>query len=237
LAEKSAVLSVYSQGRTLGRSGFSQGEVSGFWFLNTVNSSLPTLRHLLRLGSVHPEELFAAMLRLAGSLCTFGLDSKPDSLPLYDHDRLTEKFEELENHIQTHLEFVIPTNCVTIPLKAYGDYFHAGAVQDERCLGTSRWILSVRASLGEADLISRAPKLIKVCSAMHIKKLVEKALPGLVLAHISSPPTAISPKISNQYFSITKTGPCWDHIVSSRQVGVYVPREIPGLQIEILVVL
>ena len=237
MAEKSQALSVFGQGRSPGRSGFSQGEVSGFWFLNTVNSNLPTLRHLLRLGSVHPEELYAAMLRLAGALCTFGIDSKADSLPLYDHDHLTERFEELEKHIQTHLEFVIPTNCVTIPLKSYGDYFHAGAVQDERCLGNSRWILSVRASLGEADLISRAPKLIKVCSAMHIKKLVEKALPGLVLTHVSSPPTAISPKIGTQYFSITKTGPCWDHIASSKQIGVYAPREIPGVHIEILVVL
>jgi type VI secretion system protein ImpJ len=40
-----------------------------------------------------------------------------------------------------------------------------------------------------------------------------------------------------QYFGVSKAGPCWDHIVQSRQVGVYVPGELPVPELELLVIL
>ena len=62
---------------------FSQQEVATFWFLHAVNSSLVMLRNLCFSKRGHPEEVFAELSRLAGALCTFGLDShagKPSAL-------------------------------------------------------------------------------------------------------------------------------------------------------------
>ena len=36
----------------------------------------------------------------------------------------------------------------------------------------------------QADLISKAPLLLKVCSANHIEHLVKQALPGMQLTHV-----------------------------------------------------
>jgi type VI secretion system protein ImpJ len=108
---------------------------------------------------------------------------------------------------------------------------------DTRCFGRSQWILSIRAEVGEADLISRSPQLIKICSNEFVPKLVQRAMPGLALTHLPVPPPAISPKVENQYFSIGKAGPCWDHIVQTKAVGVYIPGEIAQPEIEILVIL
>lgn len=217
--------------------GFSQQEVASFWFLHCVNSGLAMLRNLCYCKRGHPEEVFVELSRMAGALCTFGLDSHPGKLPLYDHDHLDDCFTELDQHIRFHLETLIPTNCVTIPLERTEDYMYAGEVADQRCLGRSRWIFSVRSAIGEADLISLTPKLVKICSEEFTGKLVRRALPGLTLTHMPAPPSAVSPKVEHQYFGIAKTGPCWEHIMQTKRVGVYVPGEIPAPEIGVHVVL
>jgi type VI secretion system protein ImpJ len=40
-----------------------------------------------------------------------------------------------------------------------------------------------------------------------------------------------------QYFGISRTGNSWEHIVQTRKIGVYVPDDLPGAEIELLVVL
>ena len=136
------------------RSDFSTREIASFWLLHAVNSALAPLRHLLIAKRGHPEELFVELSRLAGALCTFSLDSQPRDLPVYDHQNLTDCFNQLDQHIRAHLETVLPTNCITIPLAAAGDCFYEGKVTDPRCLGNSRWVLAIRAGMPEADLMT-----------------------------------------------------------------------------------
>jgi type VI secretion system protein ImpJ len=177
------------------------------------------------------------MARLGGALCTFALDAHPRTLPVYDHSRLDSTFEELDRHIRFHLETIVPTNVISIPLQKTADYFYEGQVTDQRCLQKSRWIFAIQANVGEVSLISDTPRLAKVCSKLFVPELVKRALPGLGLTHMPVPPAAISARVDTQYFSVTKAGPCWEHIVQTRQVGVYVPGELPDPGIELLVVL
>ena len=218
-------------------SGFSAEGIANAWFLHCINSSLAPLRHLCISKRAHPEELFVEMSRLAGALCTFSLDSHPSTLPLYDHLNLAECFEALDKHIRTHLELIVPSNCVEISLGKGAPYFWEGKILDERTLNRSRWIFGIRSKIGEADLIERTPRLVKVCSRAFVPKLVERALPGLKLTQIPVPPSSLSPKIEYQYFAIDKSGPCWEHMVRSREVGIYVPGELPDPQIELAVIL
>jgi type VI secretion system protein ImpJ len=87
------------------------------------------------------------------------------------------------------------------------------------------------------DIIGRTPQLVKVCSSSFVAQLVRRALPGLALTHMPTPPPAVSARVDFQYFSISKGGPCWDHIVQTRQVGVYVPGDLPEVELALLVVL
>lgn len=217
--------------------GFSAQGISNAWFLHCVNSSLGPLRHLCFSKSAHPEELYREMLRLAGALCTFGLDSHPGSLPLYNHLKLADCFETLDHHIRTHLELVVPSNFVEIALNKVAAYVWEGTIKDERALSRSRWIFGINAKVGESEIITATPRLVKVCSREFLPKLVSRALPGLAMKHLPVAPPAISPKVDMQYFSIDKAGPCWDHIVATRLLGVYVPGELPDPKIELLVVL
>ena len=238
LEEKSSSVA-QSQQRIAGKfqAGMSAGQVAQFWLLHAINSSLTPLRHALRTKHGHPEDVYREMLRLGGALCTFALDSHPRSLPAYDHDHLDQCFEALDDHIRRHLEIVAPSQAVLIPLVRGEHYFYNGMVKDERCLARSRWILGIQSSTGEAELISKTPQLVKVCSAKFVPELVKRALPGLALTHLSVPPTAISARVDMQYFAISKAGPCWEHIAQSKHVGVYVPGELPNPEMELTVLL
>jgi len=238
LEEKSAVVSQEQQSSgDKFQAGMSARHVSQFWFLHAINSSLTPLRHLLLTKHGHPEELFCEMSRLAGALCTFGMDVHPGSLPPYDHRDPGPSFRLLDEHIRRLLEVVVPSLAITIALQPAERYFYEGDVKDQRCFGRSRWILGIDAKVGEADLISRTMQYVKVCSAKFVPELVKRALPGLTLSHMQVPPTALSAKVDHQYFVISRSGPCWEHIMQSRRVGVYVPGELPAPELELVVLL
>jgi type VI secretion system protein ImpJ len=237
LDEKSATLAPSRRGASRFQAGFSSGEVASFWFVHTVNSNLTVLRHLCKTERGHPEQVYAEMSRLGGALCTFGMGSHPETLPAYDHLNLDKCFHALDEHIRRHLEFVVPTNCIVIPLEPAGRYICEGEISDQRCLDRARWILAMQSNVGEADLISRAPRQVKICSAELLPELVKTALPGLGLTHLPVPPSAIAPKVDFQYFGISRTGSCWEHIVQTRKVGVYVPGDFPNTKLELLIIL
>jgi len=237
LEEKSAVITQEQQSGEKFQTGMSARQVAQFWFLHAINSSLTPLRHILMAKHRHPEELFREMSRLAGALCTFSLDSNPRSLPAYDHYDPGPGFTALEEHILRHLEIMVPAQAVVIPLNATARYFYEGEIRDQRCLGPSRWMIGIRSPVGEADLIAKTLQLVKVCSAQFVPELVKRALPGLALSHMQVPPASVSARVDSQYFVITRSGPCWEHIMRTRSVGVYVPGELPSPQIELIVLL
>ena len=237
LEEKSAVVTAEQQTSGTFQTGMSARQVAQFWFLHAINSSLTPLRHILLAKHRHPEEMFREMSRLAGALCTFSLDSSPRSLPAYDHYDPGPGFTYLEDHIVRHLEIIVPSQAVVIPLKAAARYFYEGEIRDQRCLGRSRWILGLRSPVGEADVISKTLQLVKVCSQQFVSELVKRALPGLTLTHMQVPPSAISAKVDSQYVVVSRSGPCWEHIMRTRNVGVYVPGDLPSPEIELIVLL
>jgi type VI secretion system protein ImpJ len=237
LQEKSTALSAAARGQGRRHSGLSAQQVATFWFLHSINSALAPLRHLCFSKHGHPVELFTELLRLGGALCTFGLESHPRDLPLYNHLRLEGCFEALDDHIRRHLELLVPSNCIAIELQSVSNYFYEADITDERCFGRSRWIFAIQAEMGEAELITQTPKLAKICSSKFVPELVRRALPGMKLTHLPSPPSAVSPTVLNQYFAVDKGGPCWEHLLQTKRVGVYVPGEFPRPQLELLVVL
>jgi len=237
MEEKSRMLSGEIQSGSRFQQSMSGREIATFWFLHAIHTAIPAFRHIFRVRRGHPELLYQEMARLAGALCTFGTDTHPRQLPLYDHNQPEFAFHGLDEHIRLHLEYVVPSNVIHLKFRPTQPNFWSAEVPDDRCFSRSRWIFGIQSKLGEADLIRRTDQLVKVCSEKFVPELVRRALPGLPMKHLSVPPAAVRQKVEAQYFSLTKTGPCWDHLVQTKVVGVYVPSEIPDPEIEIQVIL
>jgi len=215
---------------------YSSREVFGFWLSHAIHSALPGLRHHQETRTAHPEVLYREMARLAGALCTFTSASHPRDLPTYDHRDLEATFGGLDRHIRRNLEVVLPTGAVRIALSPMQPYFHSGVVQDRRCLAPgAEWYLAVRPESTDPQLPARVPKVVKICSAKHVVRLVREAYPGLELKPVSSPPSALSPRVGTRYFRLDRTEPCWTSITESGEVGVYVPSAVEAAEFEIVV--
>lgn len=235
-AEKSTTIArpVEAPGRL--QSGTLPMDIGNYWFLHALHSSIPVLRHLAHHRHAHPSECFLELSRLAGALCTFALDSDPSELPSYDHVNPGPSFRALFAHIYRHLEIVVPTNTVALNFRADGPYLYRAQVQDERCLRHARWILGIRSTLGESELLRLVPRLVKVCSSRFVQELVKRALPGMTLTHLPVLPAALHAVADMQYFAIDIAGPCWEHILKSRTVGVYIPGEISDPEFTLTVI-
>ena len=216
---------------------YAPREIAGFWFLHALNSTLPALMHYARTGNAHPEQFFLQLSQLAGALCTFSLASHPRELPAYDHDSPEGCFRGLERHIRKHLDVILPANAVTLQLQPTEPGFYTAAVEDPRCFEQgARWYLGVQSSASASEVISRTPKLVKVCSAKIIAWLAQKAHAGLGIEHVPVPPPELSPRVGSQYFAIQRTEPCWKSIVETREVGLYAPAALADPSFEIKVV-
>lgn len=215
--------------------GRGDEELGSRWMAYAINENLATLLHFYRSPQAHPSELFAVLLKLAGSLCTFSLTTHPRDLPSYDHDSPADGFRTLVRRIREMLDVAAPANTVSIPLKPEEESFYAGRVDDPRLTGRAKWFLGVRSRVGPGELAGRVPRLVNVCSSKHIRRLVREALPGLPLSHVISPPPGLSPRPDTAYFSIAQAGPCWSSIVDTREVGIYAPASIPDVALELII--
>ena len=216
---------------------FTAADIANFWLLYTVNSAFPVLRHLFETRGGHPERLYSAMLSLAGALTTFSTNIHPRDLPPYDHDDLGACFTDLDEKLRTLLETVVPTNFISLPLKLVQPSIYATALDNDKYLTNTKMYLAVSAEAPQADIVNRAPQLVKVCSAAHIEHLVRQALPGVPLTYVASPPGAIPIKLNYQYFSLSQSGVAWEAVQRARNLAAYVPGDLPNPQLELIILL
>jgi type VI secretion system protein ImpJ len=237
LAAKSSQLSGSRRQKNLSLADFGSADIANFWLLYTINSRFAILQHILETRGGHPEHLYAELLGLAGSLTTFSGTIHPRDLPRYDHENLAECFGTLDEKLRLLLETVVPTNFVSLKLKLVQPSIHATSLSDDKYFKDTRMYLAVNANMNEAELIGKAPYLLKVCSATHIDHLVTQALPGVTLTHTPRPPAEIPVKLNYQYFSLNQSGVAWEAVTRARNLAAYVPGDFPAPQLELLVLL
>jgi type VI secretion system protein ImpJ len=216
---------------------FTASDIANFWLLYTVNSHIPVLSHLLQGQRCHPEELFSALTALGASLTTFSTTVRPRDLPLYDHLNLSKVFTDLEEKLRLLLETVVPTNVVSLPLKQVKNTIYATAIEQDKYLTNTRMYLAFSADTSEESIIRKVPQLVKVCSASQIEQLINMALPGITLSHVSVPPSAIPVKMKYQYFSLNQAGAAWETVIRSRNFAAHVPGELLNPQMELIILL
>ena len=239
LSGKSDELSAGRRQRNENLADFSETDAANFWLLYTVNSHFPLFSHFYEEKACHPEELFSAMISLAGSLTTFSPKLRPRDLPTYAHDSLGPVFAQLDEALRSMLEAVVPTNVVSLPLELVKNGVYATAIDQDRYLDNTLMYLAVSAEAGEATIIQKVPQLVKVGSKSQVDSMVNQALSGVRLTHAPKPPTEILAKLrlKYQYFSLNQSGTAWESIRKSRNLAAFVPSDLPNPKLELLILL
>jgi type VI secretion system protein ImpJ len=237
LAARSGAIAGRRRQRNQSLADFTSADIASFWLLYSINTALPVIRHLFETRRGHPDKLFTAVVGLAGALTTFSPDIHSRDLPVYNHDNLGECFTALDEILRRLLDSVIPVNFVALPLRPVRNAIHAASLDDDKYLRSTQVYLAIRAETPPAEIIARAPQLVKVCSANQIEHLIKQALPGVSLTHVPLPPRAIPVKLDYQYFSISQGGAAWEAVIRARTIAAYVPADLPHPQLELIILL
>src|ERR1041385_9174902 len=165
LGTKSAELSGKLRSRKPGLADFTMGEAANFWFLHTVNASIPALNHFAHQPRVHPERIYLALARLAGELYTFSKEGQPGQIPLYDHADLSGCFRALEERILFLMETIIPTRCFPVTLEKARerrpDQLFAGRIPDD-LMEAAQFYLAVKADIPDERIIEEVQRKVRV---------------------------------------------------------------------------
>lgn len=181
LGAKSTSLAARRRERADQIADYAVSDVSLFWLLHSVNSAWPELAHLCNAPDQHPDHLYRALSRLAGSLLTFSTTETLQSIPAYDHVSPGPVFAALETLIRTLLDTVIPSRVVPVALERVRPTMWLGLINDERLAEGADFYLSVRASVTAQTLADQLPRLCKAGAPDDVEQIVNSALPGIPL--------------------------------------------------------
>jgi type VI secretion system protein ImpJ len=236
MAKRADDLSKQRRQRGDGLVDLGSASSAGFWFLHTLNGHLPVLRALFQQPRIHPFEVYRELASLAGALYTFSAEGGAGDVPVYQHDDLTATFLGLEAQLLKLAGAAMPTRCVPIPLERARDLVHTARLNDERLLTGAKWYLSVGADVPAEKVVRELPIKAKLSAVDQLDGLVIRALPGLALTHLETPPADVPVQAGRTYFQLAQTGDHWQAVATTRSLGIYVPAEFTGLKLELMAV-
>jgi type VI secretion system protein ImpJ len=203
---------------------FHHTDATQFWLLHTLNGAIPTLAHLHRTQSAHPEELYLALTALAGHLCTFAPDTDPASLPRFDYNELGEVFEALFALTISLLQVSLVPPYAEIALERRPDGSFVGRILEPRLLN-HEFFVAVRSNQPEAVVRERVPELLKVASWDQIQDALRGAGYGVRCEVDFQPSSSLPVKPGVCFFRLLRQGSYWDGIAKTRTLCLYIPRE------------
>ncbi len=214
-----------------GRAG--TGEIVDFLLLQLINRVQPLFAHLQRLPVLHPEQLYACCLGLAGELSTFREQRRPVVYPDYRHDDLATVFRALMNDLRQSLSMVMAQTAVPIELQKRPSGLRVAIIADIELQRTASFVLAVNAQMPGEALRARFPTQVKIGPAERILDLVNLQLPGVSLRPLPVAPRQIPYHAGCTYFELETRGvDLWKQLETSAGLAMHIAGDFPGLSLE-----
>lgn len=212
---------------------YNAADITRFLLLNTVNTYLPVLNHLVDMPQIAPRPTYMLLLQLGGTLASFSAEFDPSELPKFNYNDLRSTFEPLTARITELLQATIKEHYVSMMLDGREDGMYLGQLTDDRMIGCSKYLIGIRATVPEKDTAKMLPNLSKMASWGDINSILSSAIPGAAVEVTYRPPPEIPIKAGVVYFVISTDNNYWRNIVTDRQVAMYLPRPFEPSQTRI----
>ena len=236
LLVKSQALTASHRERVKSIVEYGTSDIASFWLLHTVNRTFPLLSHLLQFPQAHPEEVYKDLAQLAGELITFSSSLTLNDIPPYTHEGLTETFQRFDTLIRQLLETVISNRYAVIPLVSTRPSFFVGRLESDHLTENTDYYLSVSSEHPASQIIEAVPLKLKVGSPDDVEKILNSAMAGVRLNHVTQTPAAVPVRIGNHYFELDPHGTIYDRMIKARSVCLYVPQLLPDMKFELIAV-
>jgi type VI secretion system protein ImpJ len=216
---------------------FAVADVSLFWLLNALNTHARVLSEYERFPARHPEQLWAELARLAGSMLTFSLEHDLDTIPGYDHLEPQNTFPRLFELISELLEASLPSRVVAVNMTRQDEQTWKAVLHDIRLREEADFYLSVRSNLPAWQVAEKFAEMAMVGTPDDVGMISGVAMEGIELIPLSRVPAALPVRLENQYFVLDMEGKAAHDMLEQGVCMFYVPSLLGELELELFAVL
>jgi type VI secretion system protein ImpJ len=136
--------------------------------------------------------------------------------------------KELLNELTKGPEYVVP-------LEFDGQYFAANL--DRRFFeGNNHYYLAIKVDIPPRELEPLLTETGKVCSREEMEALRQRALPGLMVRYLETPPEELPRRAHSSYFELDHHGNLWKRIEQRQNMAVFcqLPPEKTEMQLMVI---
>ncbi|MET1254953.1 type VI secretion system baseplate subunit TssK [Aliikangiella maris] len=206
-----------------------------FLLLQSINRMEPMFHHYLHTNGTHPEELYRVIISIIGDLATFcTAEKRPDleTLPLYQHDNLTETYLALRQILSRYLSTVLEQSAVKYQIEERQFGIKVARINDRSDLDNPRFVLAVNADLPGEEIRNRLPAQLKIGPVEKIRDLVNNQLPGITVTALPVAPRQIPFHAGYHYFQLDPGGEYWQQMTNSAGFAFHLSGNYPSLTME-----
>lgn len=216
---------------------FAVADVSLFWLLNAMNTHARVLTEFERFPDRHPEQVWAELARLAGSMLTFSLDRDLDAIPGYDHQMPEKTFPPLFELISELLEASLPSRVVAVNMIRQDEQTWKAVLHDIRLREEADFYLSVRSNLPAWQVAEKFAEMAMAGTPDDVGQITGVAMEGIALIPLSRVPAALPVRLENQYFVLDMESRAAHDMLEQGVCLFYVPSLLGELELELFAVL
>ncbi|WP_313625952.1 type VI secretion system baseplate subunit TssK [Kosakonia sp.] len=216
---------------------FAVADVSLFWLLNALNTHARVLTEFERFPARHPEQVWAELARLAGSLLTFSLDRDLDAIPGYDHHSPENTFPPLFELISELLEASLPSRVVAVNMTRLDEQTWKAVLHDIRLREEADFYLSVRSNLPAWQVAEKFTEMAMAGTPDDVGQITSVAMEGIGLIPLTRVPAALPVRLENQYFVLDMESRAAQEMLEQGVCLFYVPSLLGELELELFAVL
>ncbi|MGY3942921.1 type VI secretion system baseplate subunit TssK [Aeromonas tecta] len=209
-------------------------DVAEFMMLQLLNRAQPQLSHLARLGTLHPERLFEALVQLCGELMTFTDESRlPPEFAAYRHDDQQVSFEPVMLALRQALSTVLSPRAVSIQLRKHQYGVMVAVVGESELMQSADFVLAVRARMPQEQLRKQLLQQTKVASSDKIRELISLQLPGIPLLPLPVAPRQLPYHAGYSYFQLDRQSPAWQMLAVGNTLAFHIAGDFPELDMQL----
>jgi type VI secretion system protein ImpJ len=207
-------------------------EVSDFLLLQSINRWQKLLSHWADAGNVHPVDLYATLIQMAGEFATFTETTRrPNAYPAYRHEDLQRSFAPVVADLRRSLSAVIEQTAVPLQERKYG--VRVGPITDRSILRAASFVLSVQADVPTEQLRRLFPTQVKIGAVEQIRELVNVQMDGIRALPLPVAPRQIPFYAGASYFELDRNSPHWQHMQASGGFAIHMSGDFPNLRMEL----
>ena len=244
IASRSRQLEEFKRQRGIQNAQFGSRDMVYLLALRSLNRYVPILFHLIETRQVHPWSVYGHLRQLIGELSSFSekinvmgepMDNSDTSLPVYDHRNLWECFSTAQLMIGRLLDEITAGPEYVIQLLYDGTYFTA-EMRPVHFESRNRYYLVLRTEEEPKSVIQSIDTVVKLGSRERLPLLIARALPGVGLEHLPTPPQELPRRSYSIYFAVDSNCDQWALIEKGNNIALYWDNAPEDLEVELMLV-